>query len=128
MSLNLFAALLGIGLAGLILYLLRRDYMHTSHGLFWFSVAIAAGILGFWPQLIDRLAQWVGISYSPAFLLLVAVLVLTVKALRADSENTRLERDLRKLNQRMAVLEARLDDVADPHVPRRVTEGPSQEA
>ncbi|AUN95701.1 DUF2304 family protein [Pseudazoarcus pumilus] len=108
MSLELFTATLGIGLAVLILYLLRRDYMHTSHGLFWFAVALAAGILGAWPRLIDRVGDWFGISYSPAFLLLAAVIVLTLKALHIDSENTRLERDLRTLNQRMAVLEARL--------------------
>jgi hypothetical protein len=116
MNLNLFTALVGLGLAAVILYLLRRDYMHTSHAVFWFAVAVVAGILGAWPRLIDRVGEWFGISYSPAFLLLIAVIVLTVKALQADSENTRLERDLRTLNQRMAVLEARLD-AASPRNP-----------
>lgn len=109
MTLNLFTALLGIGLAALILFLMRRDYMHTSHGLFWFGVAVAAAVLGAWPRLIDQAAHLAGIAYAPAFLLLVAVIVLTLKALHLDSDNTRLERELRKLNQRLAVLEARLE-------------------
>lgn len=109
MSLNLFTAMLGIGLASLILFLMRRDSMHTSHGLFWFAVALAAAVLGAWPRLIDRAAHLAGIAYAPAFLLLVGVIVLTLKALHLDSENSRLERELRKLNQRLAVLEARLD-------------------
>lgn len=108
MSLHLFTASLGIGLALLILFLLRRDYMHTSHGLFWFAVAVTAGVLGAWPRLIDRAANFFGIAYSPTFLLLIAVITLTLKALHLDSENTRLERDLRRLNQRMAVLEGRI--------------------
>lgn len=108
-SFQLFTFVLGVGLAGLILFLMRRDYMHTSHGLFWFGVAVAAAVLGAWPRLIDRAAHLAGIAYAPAFLLLVGVIVLTLKALHLDSENSRLERELRKLNQRLAVLEARLD-------------------
>lgn len=112
MSFHLFTVLIGFGLAGLILYLLRRDYMHVSHAMFWFVVAAAAGVLGAWPRLIDRVAGWVGIYYSPALLLLIAVIVLAVKALQLDGDNTRLERDMRKLNQRLAVLEGRLEELA----------------
>jgi hypothetical protein len=55
--------------------------------------------------LIDRVAQLVGISYAPAALLLGAVVVLFIKALYADMMQTRLERQLRRLNQRVAMLE-----------------------
>ena len=47
-----------------------------------------------------------GISYPPAILLLLACVVLFLKALHADMMNTRIERDVRRLNQRLAMLEA----------------------
>lgn len=108
-SLQITTALLGIGLAALILYLIRRDHLYLMHGLFWVAVAAAAAVLGAWPGLIDRLASWTGFSYPPALLLLLACMILIIKALHADMVNTRIERDVRRLNQRLAMLEADLE-------------------
>lgn len=102
---------MGVGLAALILYLIRRDHLYLMHGLFWVLVAAAAVVLGVWPGMINRLATALGISYPPAMLLLLlACIVLLIKALHADMVNTRIERDVRRLNQRLAMLEA---DAAD---------------
>ncbi len=104
--LQITTTLLGIGLAAVILLLVRRDHLYLLHGLFWILVAGAAAVLGVWPGLIDRLAVMVGISYPPALLLLVAVVIVLVKTLHTDIVNTRVERDVRRLNQRLAILEA----------------------
>ncbi len=107
-TLQLTTALLGVGLAAVILLLVRRDHLYLLHGLFWISVAACAALLGAWPGLIDRLALVAGITYPPALLLLLATLVLFIKALHGDMVNTRIERDVRRLNQRLAMLEAGL--------------------
>ncbi|MDD2546905.1 MAG: DUF2304 domain-containing protein [Burkholderiaceae bacterium] len=107
-SFQITTTLMGLGLAAVILILVRRDHLYLLHGLFWVLVAAAAAVLGAWPGLIDRLAVWVGISYSPAFLLLGGMVVLYLKALHSDMVNTRIERDVRRLNQRIALLEADL--------------------
>lgn len=104
-NLHLTTALLGLGLAVAILWLLRRDHLHLVHGLFWFCVAGLAAVLGIWPGLIDRLAVLAGISYPPALLFLGAAVVLLIKALHADMTHTRIEREVRRLNQRLALLE-----------------------
>ena len=108
-SLQTTTMLLGVGLAILILYLIRRDHLYLMHGLFWVAVAAAAALLGAWPGLVDRIAYSVGISYPPALLLLFACIVLFIKALHADMVNTRIERDVRRLNQRLAMLEADME-------------------
>jgi len=107
-NLQITTSLLGLSLALVILYLLRRDHLYILHGLFWIVIAALAALLGIWPGLIDRVAGWVGISYSPAALLLGAVLVLLVKALYSDMQHTGLERQVRRLNQRMALFEVEL--------------------
>lgn len=107
-SLQHTTALLGLGLCAVILLLLRRDHLQLGHGLFWFATASLAALLGFWPGAIDDVARAVGIGYSPALLLLGAVIVLLVKALHADIVNTRIERQLRRLNQRLAIYEMEL--------------------
>ena len=105
-TLQITTSLLGVGFALLILHLLRRDHLYILHGLFWIIVAASAALLGLWPGLIDRLASWASISYPPALLLLAAVLVLLVKALHSDITHTQLERQLRRLNQRVAMMDA----------------------
>lgn len=120
-SLQATTALMGVSLAVLILYLVRRDHLYLMHGLFWVVVAAAAAVLGAWPGLIDRLAALTGVGYPPALLLLLACIVLLLKALHADIVNTRIERDVRRLNQRLALLEADIEqqsnntsDVSNP--------------
>ena len=106
-SYQVTTGLLGAGLALLIIYLLRRDHLYVIHGLFWIAVAGLALVLGFWPGLIDRLASLVGISYAPSLIFLLAVIVLMVKALHSDLSYTKLKRQIRMLNQRVAVLDAK---------------------
>ncbi len=128
-ALQITTSLLGLGLAALIFVLLRRDHLYIHHGLFWIVVAALGALLGLWPGLIDSAARLVGISYAPAALLLGAVVVLFIKALYADMMQTRLERQLRRLNQRIAMLElgnARQEPVAGASAVAAVTgEGPS---
>ena len=114
-SLQLTTALMGIGLAALILYLIRRDHLYVMHGLFWVLVAGAAAVLGAWPGLIDRLAMVMGVVYPPTLLLLLVSMVLLITALHSDMVNTRIERDVRRLNQRLALLEADLQMQAPEH-------------
>ena len=107
-SLQNTTALLGLGLCAVILFLLRRDRLQLGHGLFWFLTASTAALLGLWPGAIDFVARAMGIAYPPALLLLGAVIVLLVKALHADIVNTCIERQLRRLNQRLAIYELEL--------------------
>lgn len=102
-SLHFTTAVLGLGLAAIILLLVRRSHLHLSHGVFWLGVAVLAAVFGLWPGFVDQLATVAGISYSPALILLVAIIVLLVKSLLIDITNTRIERQLRRLNQRLTI-------------------------
>jgi hypothetical protein len=104
-SLDFTTALLGLGLAAAIMWLLRRDHLHLGHGLFWLLVAVVAAALGVWPGLIDKAAAMTGIAYPPALLLLISVVMLLLKILHTDILNTRIERQVKRLNQRLAIYE-----------------------
>lgn len=99
-------AVAGILLAIAILYLLRRDHLYIRQGVFWIAIAISSLLLGAWPTLIDFFGGLLGIAYPPTLLFLVALIVLVVKALLADIALTKIRRDMRRLNQRIALLEA----------------------
>lgn len=113
-TLNITTAALGVALAALILALVRRGHMQLGRASFWIAAASLALVLGMAPRLLDRAAGVVGISYPPSFLLLLSVIALVIKALFADIASTRLERQIRRLNQRMAIYEAERGVVPQP--------------
>ena len=105
-SYQITVLVMAFGLAFAILYLVRRDHIYIRQGLFWILVAVISVALGAWPAAIDRIGESLGVSYPPSLLLLAAILVLMVKGLLADIGVTKLRRDMRRLNQRIALLEA----------------------
>jgi hypothetical protein len=104
-SYALTVLIMGIGLGVGILYLVRRDHIYIRQGLFWIVIGCISLLFGVWPSLIDTLGTALGVAYPPTLLLLVAIIVLILKALLGDIALTKLRRDLRRLNQRMALLE-----------------------
>ncbi len=113
-SLQITTAILGFSLAAAIILLLRRDHLYLIHGFFWFCLAGLVMLLGLWPGMIDRLAAMAGVGYPPALLFLGAAMVLIVKALHTDIINTRIERQVRRLNQRLALHEMSRLEAGNP--------------
>jgi hypothetical protein len=105
-SYHLAVLLMGIGLAIGILYLIRRDHLYIRQGMFWIAIAFFSLLFALWPFLIDKVGSLLGIAYPPTLLFLGAIIVLIMKALLGDIALTKLQRDLRRLNQRIALLEA----------------------
>jgi hypothetical protein len=104
---------LGVLFAAVILFLIRGDRLYLRLGLFWMAVALLAVLLGVWPRLLDHFADELGIRYSPTLLLVCAVGVLFIKALHADMVNTRIERQVRRLNQSLALLQLKNQQAAN---------------
>ena len=105
-SYQITVLVMAIGLAVGILYLVRRDHIYIRQGLFWIVVAVLSLALGAWPTAIDYIGETLGVAYPPTLLFLVAISVLMLKGLLGDIALTRLRRDMRRLNQRIALLEA----------------------
>jgi hypothetical protein len=116
----LTAASLGLGLAAIILYLIRRDHLYLRDGLFWIVVAMASLLFGLWPALVDRIGMLVGVAYPPALLFLIAIAILILRSLTTDIALTRVRRDLRRLNQRIVLAETLIGRAAsgEPAGPR----------
>lgn len=119
---------LGLGLAIAILHLVRRDHIYIRQGLFWSAIAFLSLLFGVWPSLIDALGQALGIAYPPTLLLLVAIIVLVVKALLNDIALTKVRRDLRRLNQRIALFEGESVESAGSEEPEELRASIREEA
>jgi hypothetical protein len=111
MTSQLTSAAISILLAGSILYLVRRDHMHGSYALWWLAIAAAILLLGVFPPVIDWLGSVTGISYPPVLPIIVGIGMILIRMLRTDIDRSRQERQLRRLAQKLAILEQELGAV-----------------
>lgn len=98
---------IGVTIALVILFLIRRDHLHGPYAIWWIGIAVLVGVLGFFPRLFDYIAVKVGVSYPPILALVLGLGLLLLKILTMDVERSRQERLIRRLAQRLAMLEAR---------------------
>ena len=105
---SLLTGPIGLIIAALIIFLIRKDRLHAHHGLGWIIVALGFALLGFSPGIIDWLAKILGIGYPPVLALTLAFSLLVLKILLMDIERSRLESRNLRLVQRVAMLEADL--------------------
>jgi len=108
MTAQLTAAVLGVLLAGTILFLVRRDHLHGPYALWWLGVAIATLILGVFPSVVPWLGLITGISYAPVVPIIVGISMILLRMLQLDIERSRQERQLRRLVQKIAILETEM--------------------
>ncbi len=105
MTAQITSAVLGILLAGAILYLVRRDHLHGPYALWWLGVAAATLVLGVFPPVVEWLGRITGISYAPVLPIIVGVSMILLRMLKMDIDRSRQERQIRRMIQKLAILE-----------------------
>lgn len=88
----------------MILRLLRRRQLRAKYSLVWLSVGLILVILASSPALLDRVSEWVGITYGPATFFLGAIALLFLIVVQFSWELSRLEERTRTLAEEVALL------------------------
>lgn len=116
MNMHWISALIGLGLAGTIFYLVRRDHLHGPYALWWLLVAGAALVMGAFPEVVDWLGRITHVYYPPALPIIVGLSLVLVRLLKLDIDRSHQERRMRRLVQKVAMLEEQLNrrDQAGP--------------
>ncbi|GJM05911.1 MAG: hypothetical protein DHS20C09_19070 [marine bacterium B5-7] len=110
---NITILIIGSILSISILYLVRKGKMHGPYATWWLMVAISAILLSIFPNSVDWVAAKVGITYPPTLLLVLSVSMILVRMLTMDMALTQKERKIRRLTQKMAILEEAINQVQD---------------
>ncbi len=102
-------AIIGLIIAFVILLLIRRDILHIKRSFWWIGIAILIVIMGFFPVFIDKIGILLGVNYPPVLILTLGIGFILVKILSMDLERSQQERILRRLIQKIAILEGLLE-------------------
>lgn len=99
------STVIGVALALVILFMVRRDHLHGPYAVWWLSIAAGVIVLGVFPRIIDKFGDMLGINYPPILAVILALCLVLLRMMRMDVERSDQERRMRRLTQKMAVLE-----------------------
>lgn len=108
-SYNLTTGACGIAAVAIILYLIRKNSLYIRYAFWWLAVCLGILVFSIFPQLSDKAIHLLGVSYPPAFLFFIAILMLFVKILLMDIDRSKQEVRIRRLIQRLGMYEAELE-------------------
>jgi len=95
-------------LLALVLELVRRKRLSDEYALTWIACAVALLAASVFRGALDRVALWFGIYYPPALLLLGLIVLVFVAALNFSMVVSRQRRQIERLIQEVAILQAEL--------------------
>lgn len=113
MTVLIVSAIIGCVLASAILYLVRRDHLHGSYAVWWLAVAAVVMLLAIFPHIVDWLGNTLGIAYPPILAILIGMAFTLIRMLQMDIDRSRQERALRRLTQRVAILDEELREARE---------------
>ncbi|TDR22667.1 DUF2304 domain-containing protein [Marinicella litoralis] len=107
---NLTILIIGALLSISILYLVRKGKMHGPYATWWLMVAVSAILLSVFPKVVDWVALKLGVTYPPTLILVLAISMILVRMLTMDMALTQKERKIRRLTQKLAIIEDSLKE------------------
>ncbi len=106
---QIVSSIIGLILAIVIYWLVRRDHLAPRQALRWVLVATLVLILGTFPIIIDWIGIAVGVAYPPIIAVVVGLGALLIKILLLDIEKNKSQVTQDRIIQKLAMLEAEIE-------------------
>lgn len=108
---QIVSSVIGLIIAAIIMFLVRRDHLQPKQAFRWFFVATIVAVLGTFPIIVDSIGVSLGISYPPIIPLIVGLGAALVKILLMDIERNNMNVTQDRIVQKLAILEAEIDEL-----------------
>ena len=108
---QIVSSVIGLVLAIVIYWLVRRDHLAPRQALRWVFVATVVLVLGTFPIIIDWVGHAVGISYPPIIPVIVGLGAALIKILLMDIQQTKAQVTQDRIVQKLAMLEAEINGI-----------------
>ena len=108
---QLVSSIIGLVIAAVILFLVRRDHLQPKQAFRWFFVAFLVAVIGIYPTLVDKVGIALGIAYPPVLPLILGLGAALVKILLMDIERNNMNITIDRTVQKLAMIEAELEEL-----------------
>ena len=99
----------GIFLVGLILWLLVNKKLNESNAILWILIGLVIILAGFFPKIVEQLSGFFYITYPPAFIFTIAIIILLFIVLKLSIEITGLIAKTQDMTSELSILKLELN-------------------
>lgn len=110
---QILVATIGLAMLLFVLNMVRRKQMREQYSLVWLLGTFVIILCSAFVDQVDRLAHFVGIQYPPAFLFLVAILVVLALQFHFSAVISSLREQNKSLTQDLGILASELRELRD---------------
>ena len=112
LAISIAATAASVVLLLVVFELIRSRRLRERYALLWLATGVVLVVLSAWRGGLNTIARWLGVStYPPAVLFAVGLLFVILVLLHYSTVLSRLSDQSTTLAQRLALLEAKLDEV-----------------
>jgi hypothetical protein len=97
----------------LVIDFIRRGLLKEKYAVLWLGFIVVIAILAVWKNLLDTIAMWVGVAYSPSLLFLVAFIFILLILLHYSVVISTLTDRNKTLAQELTLMASTLEDIKD---------------
>ena len=108
---QMFVIVLGLLMLLFVLNLVRRKQLREQYSLLWIASTVVLVLSAVFIGQVDRLAHGIGIYYPPAFLFLVAIMVVLVLQFHFSTVISSLREQNKALTQDLGILNAEVKEL-----------------
>jgi len=101
----------------LVVHLIRRKQLRVEYSIVWLFGSSLLIFFSVWRDFLDIVADFLGIFYAPALLLLIAILVGTLGFLHFSVKMSKQAEYNKKMTQRVALLQHRVEELSNMELP-----------
>ena len=94
-----------------VIEMVRRGQLKERHALWWLVAGILALIIGIFPDLLNGVADAVGVEVPINLVFFVSIAVLFLVCIQSSSELTSLEEKARILAEESALLRQKIEEL-----------------
>jgi hypothetical protein len=110
---RVFVILVGLAILFFILNLVRKKQLREQYALLWILSALVLCLSAVFIGGVERLSQLVGIYYPPAFLFLIAILMILVLQFHFSTVISNLREQNKTLIQDVGILTSELRQIRE---------------
>lgn len=109
-----FAIVASLATLGLVVWLLRRGRLRERHAIWWIVAATLALVVSVFPATLAWASQLLGFNLGSNLVYFVSIAVLFLVCIQHSAELTRVEAQVRRLAEEVALLRMEADAAVPP--------------
>src|SRR5262249_15794593 len=111
MRTQVFILLTGLALMAFVLYLVRKKHIREQYSLLWILTSIVLVLSAMFVGLVEKLSNALGIDYPPAFMFLIAIVMILVLQIQLSAVISNLRQQNTALIQDLGIVTTQLSEL-----------------